>query len=425
MLTSVTLKSFKSFEETRLTLGPLTVIIGANASGKSNIRDAFRFLHGVGRGYSLADIIGGKYGAGGQVEWMPIRGFGTEIMRFGASQFEIAVEMKFPKSHSSVSYSLTVAKSDNDQGGFRIIQERLGYPWSSIFTTHPGADDPVHSQTLDDDELFIRMDKTGSQRKFGYRVSVRPDKPAISQLASKKNVYRTHKELAARVLEELAEFRFLDLVPDLMRQPSFPGQLVLGDSGQNLPTVLQDICTSPSRKSVLIDWIRELTPMDVIDFAFPVNPQTGLVQLSLKTSDGHETSSYSASDGTLRFLAMLAALLTEQNAGLYFFEEIDNGIHPARLRLLVDFLETQTGRGRAQVVTTTHSPELLSMIGETTYDHTSVVYNRGDGTGSHIKELRTFPVVTKLRAEKGLGQLHSSGWIENAIMFGVDEEPNR
>ena len=422
MLTAVELSSFKSFDEAKLSLGPLTVIIGANASGKSNIRDAFRFLHGIGRGYSLADIIGGKYGAGGQVEWMPIRGFGTEIMRFGSDKLTISVNLRLSTPGPLITYALTIAKPDGDQGGFRVVRERLSYPYSTVFTTHPGSDDPVHSQPLDDDELFIRMDKTGSQRKFGNRVSVRPDRPAISQLAGKKNVNKAHKDLATRVLEELAEFRFLDLVPDLMRQPSFPGQSVLGDNGQNLPTVLQGICTNSSRKSVLIDWIRELTPMDVIDFEFPLNAQTGLVQLSLRTSDGQSVSSYSASDGTLRFLAMLAALLTEQNSGLYFFEEIDNGIHPARLRLLVDFLETQTEKGRAQVVTTTHSPELLSMIGETTFQHTSVVYNRGDGTGSHIKELRTFPAISRLREQQGLGQLHSSGWLENAIMFGMDEE---
>jgi len=166
MLTAVDLKSFKSFDEAELNLGPLTVIIGANASGKSNIRDGFRFLHGVGRGYSLADIIGGKYGAGGQVEWMPIRGFGTEILRFGSDEFTIAVSLRVDRR--LVTYSLTVARVDASQnGGFRIVRERLGTSWNPTFTTHPGADDPVHNQPLDDDELFIRMEKTGTQRKFG------------------------------------------------------------------------------------------------------------------------------------------------------------------------------------------------------------------------------------------------------------------
>ena len=56
--------------------------------------------------------------------------------------------------------------------------------------------------------------------------------------------------------------------------------------------------------------------------------------------------SYSASDGTLRFLAILAALLGTDPARLYFFEEIDNGIHPSRLRLLLDLIERTDREGR-------------------------------------------------------------------------------
>jgi hypothetical protein len=68
------LRDFKNFHGTRLAVGKFTVIVGTNASGKSNIRDVFRFLHGIGRGYSPAEIIGGRYGAGGQAEWAQMRG---------------------------------------------------------------------------------------------------------------------------------------------------------------------------------------------------------------------------------------------------------------------------------------------------------------------------------------------------------------
>ena len=45
MITSLRLVNFKNFADETLHLGPFTLIVGANASGKSNIRDAFRFLH--------------------------------------------------------------------------------------------------------------------------------------------------------------------------------------------------------------------------------------------------------------------------------------------------------------------------------------------------------------------------------------------
>ena len=58
MINALRLVDFKNFANVTLKMGPFTVIVGANASGKSNLRDALRFLHGIGRGYNLPDIIG-------------------------------------------------------------------------------------------------------------------------------------------------------------------------------------------------------------------------------------------------------------------------------------------------------------------------------------------------------------------------------
>lgn len=81
MIERIRFADFKNFVSQTMCLDPFSLIAGANASDKSNIRDAFRFLHGIGRGYSVAEIIGGKYGAGGQREWEPIRGVPNELGR--------------------------------------------------------------------------------------------------------------------------------------------------------------------------------------------------------------------------------------------------------------------------------------------------------------------------------------------------------
>ena len=67
VIESIRLKRFKNFQDATLKLGPLTILIGANAAGKSNLRDAFLFLHGIGRGYTLAEIFGEKYVGGERV----------------------------------------------------------------------------------------------------------------------------------------------------------------------------------------------------------------------------------------------------------------------------------------------------------------------------------------------------------------------
>ena len=88
----------------------LLILIGANASGKSNIRDAFRFLHGISRGYSLADIIGEKYGEGGERIWSGIRGGAREITFSGNRTFVLT-------SQSIVPSGVQPFGHDHDYGG--------------------------------------------------------------------------------------------------------------------------------------------------------------------------------------------------------------------------------------------------------------------------------------------------------------------
>ena len=427
MITSLRLVDFKNFADETLRAGPFTVIVGANASGKSNIRDAFRFLHGIGRGYTLAEIIGGKYGAGGQVEWAPIRGAASEIIRFEQSGFFLRVDLRL--DGITAQYSIGIGYDEDSRSGFRVTREALGLGPGYVYTSRPDGPDPVRAQD-DDAHLLLRMGKTGEQRKYGNRIAVRPDHPALTQIREHKNVVRTHKYYAQLVMDTLAGIRFLDPMPDLMRKPAFPGQTVLGDNGENLPTVLQEICMNPEREAVFYEWARELTPMDVANFDFPRDPITGLVQLVIGETNKRKVSAYSASDGTLRFLAMLAALLGEHPtlhdrhvAHLYVFEEIDNGIHPSRLRLLLDLIEGQTAKGGIQVITTTHSPDLLAMIGDDTFNNTSVVCRLPDTDDAVIRPICELPDSEKLRHSQGLGRLHASGWMEDALAFtGEDEE---
>ena len=417
MINSFKLVNFKNFADVTLHMGRFTVVVGANASGKSNLRDALRFLHGIGRGYTLPDIIGGRYGVGGQVEWEPIRGTAKEIVRFGQSRFTLSCRMAL--HGATVKYVILIQVDEAGSGSFKVIAERLVIGESLIYTSHPGQPDPVHAQD-DATHLLLRMGKTGEQRKYGHRVAVRPDQPALTQIGEHKHIMRPHKNWAERVTETLAGMRFLDLSPERMRQPAFPGQTVLGNSGENLSTVLKEICDDERRKSTLAEWTRALTPMDVHDFEFATDPTTGRVQLVFVERNGSRVSAYSASDGTLRFLAMLAALLGTNPAGLYVFEEIDNGIHPSRQQLLIDLIEAQTGNGRIQVVTTTHSPDLVELLGANTFENTSVVCRRPDTEDAQIRRLAELPNAGKLRKSQGLGRLHRSGWMENAVLFEQD-----
>jgi predicted ATPase len=238
----------------------------------------------------------------------------------------------------------------------------------------------------------------------------------LTQLADHASSPSPIAGAAHAVIDALASMRFLDLSPDAMRMPSLPGQDVLGDRGENLSSVLQALCEDQTQKEAVLEWIRELTPLDVTDFEFS-SDQTGRILVTLVEANGQRTSAYSASDGTLRFLAMVAAMLGSKRARCYFFEELDNGIHPTRLHLLLQLIEQQVSQGRTQVVATTHSPQLLAFLSPEAREHAALVYRLEEQPDARIKRIVDIPEARRVLAEQDLARLHSTGWLEDAVAF--------
>lgn len=420
MITSLALKNFKNFRDARLSLGGLTLLVGANATGKSNLRDAFRFIHGLSRGYLLSEIVGEKYVEGGVLQWKGIRGGMRETAFHGERQFSLKTGVRISQRFRVPAlHSICVDVGDAKEPP-RIVAEECGRslnrPWySSRFPADPPAQEgPPY--------LFVRLPRDERNRKHGKRLRFLDNQPVLSQFSTHRNVKPELAKFTDAVIKRLASMRFLDLSPDAMRMPSFPGQIILGDRGENLSSVLQAIVADESKKRSLLAWICELTPLDVTDFEF-VPDQTGRVLLTLVEADGRRTSAYSASDGTLRFLAIVAAMLGPDPARFYFFEEIDTGIHPTRLHLLLQLIEQTVAQERIQVVATTHSPQLLAFLSPESLQHAALVYRLREASDARIERIATLPDALRLLKERNLGRLLESGWLENAVEFGASMEP--
>ena len=413
MITSLRLVNFKNFADETLKVGPFTVIVGANASGKSNIRDAFRFLHGIGRGYTLAEIIGGKYGPAGQMEWLPIRGAPNELGRFGQADsegwVEFNIETELELNRSSASYYFDSGFNPNAPEPFLLLEERLKN--LNLISTLYEVKRPDRKVS----SWHTSVTEGSRETRLLNMSDLSRGKPALTQLCSMEGDWYG-KELVERASMALAMMRFLEPSPEKMREPSVPGAKMLGDFGQNLPTALEAICAEPDRERVLMSWLQGLTPMDVKGFEFPRDP-SGRVHLQIVERNGRKVSAYSASDGTLRFLAILAALLSPNRGGIYFFEEIDAGIHPARLWLLLDFIEQETAKGDIQVITTTHSPALLTWMNDSTFEHTSVVYRDDYWSDSVIRPIADLYNLRELQKSRTLGELFTANWFGEAMKF--------
>ncbi|NOZ78357.1 MAG: ATP-binding protein [Acidobacteria bacterium] len=414
MLTQLHLKGFKSFEDATLTLGPLTVLIGTNASGKSNIRDAFRFLHGISRGYSLAEIIGEKWGEGGVLQWRGIRGGAREVLFPGSRAFTLEVKFRVEKRRGV--YGIKVDPGENGTVP-RVEREWLYSSNDLVYDTHWKSRPPTQPENIQQRKAAVKKRGKGPTPHFTFLS----DRPLLVQLPENKKIQEGTKQRCRQAREALASMRFLDLNPDAMRMPSLPGQTVLGDRGENLSSVLHAICTDERLKKTLALWVSELTPMDAVDFKFVPDP-TGRILVFLVERDGREISAHSASDGTLRFLAMAAALLGPEPARFYFFEELDNGVHPSRLHLLLELIERRVNEGDMQVTSTTHSPFLLQLLSKDAREHASLTYRREGSGATDIVRLMDLPNASRLAEDQELARLHAAGWFEDAVVLADAEE---
>lgn len=407
MLETIHLHGFKSFDDAEIQLGRLTLIVGANASGKSNLRDALRFLHGVGQGYTLAEIIGEKYGPGGMLLWKGIRGGTREVATHGKSRFTLGCKVRRPDL--VLDYSLSVDVSDIPAGPGLVDESLRAWDDSS-------AHDVWATNRLEDD---LRVRHAG----FKDVMVIGPKRPLLPEMAGREEQPDTGVGKSAAVLETLRSIRFLDLDPEAMRQPSQPGQAILGDRGENLSSVLQSICNEPTLEETLLSWVRALTPMDAVDFAFE-HDFSGRVLVYLVESSGARVSAISASDGTLRFLALAAALLSPDTGRIYFFEELDNGIHPTRLHLLLQLIEQTCKRHDIQVVGTTHNPSLLTFLDKDDRDHALLVYRPETSPYSKVRRIMDLPGIAEILTKQDLGHLHSAGWLEDVAAFSELDEPD-
>lgn len=98
MITKIRLQNWKSFKDSTIYIDSLGILIGTNASGKSNVLDAFAFLRAVGEGKSLLDAI------------QTVRGGEDWIIRRGENSF--CLELEVENEGSSYLLDLRVIRKD-------------------------------------------------------------------------------------------------------------------------------------------------------------------------------------------------------------------------------------------------------------------------------------------------------------------------
>jgi predicted ATPase len=360
-----------------LPLERLNVLIGPNGSGKSNLIEILSLLKAAPT--NLPQPIKEM---GGVREWL---WKGEPAIK--EANLEALVD--YPAHKQRLRHGLTIA----DHGGrFEVVDER-------IENEHPyeGKTEPYFFYRFQRGHPVLN-DLQEKPRKL-RRESVKPEQSVLSQVRDPER-YPEVTWLQDRY-EAMRLYRTWFFGPSAalrLAQSSHDRSDMLTDGGENLALVLSKI--RPKVKAGLLISLRKL--YDGID-DFHLTVDGGNVLLFLEETGGREIPATRLSDGTLRYLCLLAILLHPDPPPLIAIDEPELGLHPDVIPHVADLLVDATRR--TQLVVATHSRMLVDAL--TPHPSSVIICERENGSSRFA---RLDGVALRSWLEKySLGELWSMG----------------
>lgn len=408
MLASFTVEHFKSYQgAATLKFAPLTILIGANASGKSNVVEALRLLSWIAQGNKLSAIAhtvqGGDQAIRGKVEDLGFR---------NASWFQLGCQTTHPEWDA---YSIRLLRRGDDE--LHIASETL----TGTNQTAPLFDvADANEQTGNIRVAYNNFAHAGRKPQ----VACNDQMSVLVQLQSSARFADGHRKsqqviptVTSEYLSWMSNVVFLDPRPSLMRGYSFKTDQRLESSGSNLSGVLYGLCEEPTRKARLLDLVKALPEQDIEDLDFIETPRNEAMVRLTETFGGCQAT-YDAtllSDGTLRVLAIGAALLSAPEGSLVVIEEIDNGVHPSRAGLLLEHIADIAKHRSLRVLISSHDPALLDATPNEAVGDVAFCYRDGETGASRLTRLADLAAYPSLVARAPLGRLMTQGAIDRFV----------
>jgi predicted ATPase len=391
LLKNITLQGFLSYGPDAVTI-PLTalnVLIGPNGSGKSNLVEALSVLRAVPKDLPLPIRQGG-----GVKDWLWREG------RTGAAEARLEIvlaEGQVTKlaPQPAVRYRLVFGA---EGGSFIVRDERVENE-----STDPGYPKPYFYFGYENGRPMLNI-KHEPDSKRPYRELQREDIDPTQSILSQRRDPEAYPELSrlADLLRGILIYRSWQFGPDSAVRSSCRADVrtdALSESFDNLPARLAVLMGTPAVKHQLIELVSELAP-GFNDLS--IQPEGGLLQLYL-IEGNRSVPAHRLSDGTLRYLCLLAILLDTDPAPLVVIEEPELGLHPDILPTLRDLMVEASAR--TQLIVTTHSTQMVDAM--TDHADSVLVCEKEDGL-SRVSRLEQ-EEVDRWREHGSLGSLWMSG----------------
>lgn len=379
MIKSFIYENFKSFEKAELNLEAVTSLVGTNSSGKSNAIEGISILAESATGVDLGVILDGTRNNDSHV-----RGGSKACSRFKTTSFKLGCLIDLDEDYDLL-YEIKIGTSKRI-----MVNEEALYKVENGKVTHKG-DKIFKTKDRNEDSSDIKVEYRNGKKGMNPDIICNRTVSVLSQLTSKlPNHTETDDEnlkYIGLVIANLKKIFVLDPVPSEMRDYVRTTDVELKTNCENISPVLYQMCEDKEKKEYLMDVIRELPENEIIDIEF-VETKLGDVIFGLQEkylSSSELVDAKRLSDGTLKCIAVVAAVLTMPEDSVLVVEEIDNGIHPSRVKELINRLEQVCRPKGIDILLTTHNASLLDQYDRDKLIGVSVVYrDKVNGTSKFI-----------------------------------------
>lgn len=392
MIESFTLENFKSFKKATLPLAPLTLLVGPNASGKSNAIEALQLMTWLVSGEPLDKLL---YAV--REREIAVRGNYLNLFGDPNSPLSITATMRVDFTDADLSYKVDLVKQ-NDSAAIcgelvRFGSNRISYLDSGRHTQNTAL------ARYQGDELNSLPKDSWTQRDWGGPFAARYLKKAI----------------------------FLTPDPARMRGYTHSSERALRADGSNLSSVLKRLVEEGLQDEIL-KFVESLPEQKITGIKFIETAERGDVMVQLVEDFGGRPNPRDAailSDGTLRVLSVAAAVLSVPESSLVVIEEMDNGVHPSRAKLLLDNLYRVARERNIKILLTTHNPALQNALPLEAVPDVVACYRDPDTGESKLQRLGDMELYPHLTARGSLGTLSTSGTLEKFLKDRTTPEERR
>jgi predicted ATPase len=366
LIQKVVVQGFKTLRErTEIPLEPITVLVGANNSGKSNVLAAMQLIGMMVRNRKLTDAI-------------RLMGGSEAILPRSTPNARLSLMVHGHLENYPFEYSVSSPTSEEPKGAESL---RIGDPLNISSALQTNGNWQFGNSTM------YGLD--AGDMLYSLSLSGRSDAPPQ----------------ARAIYETLRGIEVFNLSPAALREPAEVSTFAeLRNDGQGIAGVLDQLdSAAPGVREAIDEEVRRAAP-EVRRIVTPTR-QKGFKIVAVAEQSGHVYDAPQASDGLLLLIALATIAHMARGPTLIGLEEIETGIHPRRLRSILDLLTRLSNKG-VQFLLTTHSPILLNEFRE--FPERVLLCER-HGEDTTVRRLSDTPDYETVISDVPLGDIWYSG----------------